>query len=241
MNRFPREQRIVSTRGARLAATYFAVLSALEIASEEAGVEPSRVEVDESLIDEQWVLESASRGEVVVRARLPEEYVYEGPVRVVVRPEESLWGVSAESVYEHVPLAVLQADSAEIKSLAHKTTLTGIEYMVLYTDKGEALILEGEYLRVRIPFVKVVGSVHTHPEGSCGLSKADFSSALDLLAEGGLFEAAATPSCAAMIYRVGLVSEDDYVAAREYLLRLRKDKPGRPPRFSTLRLVITGY
>ena len=76
------------------------------------------------------------------------------------------------------------------------------------------MMLEGEYLRVRIPRVKTVLSIHTHPEGACGLSKADIETGLDLLSEGGVMEAAATPSCAFIMMREGAVSEDAYIRVK---------------------------
>ncbi len=98
--------------------------------------------------------------------------------------------------------------------LAKETTGSGIEYMLVYDDHGSVTLLEGERLRVRIPRVKAVMALHTHPEGHCGLSDKDVASAIDLLTEGGLASGSVTPTCAAVLYRYGMVDEDEYVAVK---------------------------
>jgi len=236
-----KEQWVESTRGARLAWAYHSIILALEEAMEEEGLEPESLLVEERLLDTSVLEEAARAREARFRASVSHRYETEvNGMRVVVEPEESLWGVPASSLYEEAPREVIKSDSMLLKRLAHTTTMTGVEYIVLYHG-GEAYVLEGEYLRVRIPFAKVAASVHTHPSGGCALSLADVSSALDLLAESGLFEAAATTTCAAVLYRVGPVDEDDYVAAREAILKASRGKREAFPRLKTIRYMVTGY
>ena len=115
--------------------------------------------------------------------------------------------------------------------LAGETTLSGIEYMLIYDEDGSLTLLEGERLKVRIPRVKAVMTLHTHPEGHCGLSNKDVASALDLLTEGGLASGSVTPSCAAVLYRYGLVDEDEYMAVKS-----GKREEGKTIRVALLRL-----
>lgn len=115
--------------------------------------------------------------------------------------------------------------------LAGETTLSGIEYMLIYDEEGGLTLLEGERLRVRIPRVRAVMTLHTHPEGHCGMSDKDVASAIDLLTEGGLASGSVTPSCAAVLYRYGLVDEEEYVAFRSGKL-----EEGRTIRAALLRL-----
>ncbi len=148
---------------------------------------------------------------------VPEELTREieiGDTGLTIRVEArgpAYGGVSYRTLFSIFPRTLLRLDRHRIRELSLQTSRSGIEYIILYTDRGIGLILEGEYLRVSIPFVKVAASIHTHPEGSCGLSRHDIQSGLDLLVEGGIMEAAATPSCAFVMRREGAVSEDDYV------------------------------
>lgn len=219
-----KQQWIEKTRGSRLAAAYYAVVTAIEDEALESEEDPVGVEVDERLLDPDWVALQLESGRLTVRASVAERLVIEAAgAEIIVEPDPGLWGVPLESLYRLVPRAVLSSDSSLLKRLAYRTAVDGIEYLVLYPEAGEALVLEGEYLRVSVPFARVAASVHTHPEGPCGLSDKDVESALDLLAEGGLFEAAVTTSCAALVYRVGPVQEDDYIAVKEALLKKRLD------------------
>ncbi len=119
--------------------------------------------------------------------------------------------VSIKKIYNLIPLIPYKYDINIIKELARKTTSTGIEYLLLYDESSNLTILEGELFRVRLPFVKVIYSMHTHPLGHCGLSQPDVNSGLDLLSEGGISSSASTENCAAIMHRIGLVLEDDYI------------------------------
>ncbi len=219
-----KEQWVEQTPGSRLAAAYYALVTAIEDEALDRGVDPARVEVDERILDPSWVMHQLETGRLAIRAAVAERIIVEAAgAEIVVEPDPGVWGVPLESLYRLAPRAVLSGDSSLLKRLAYRTAVDGIEYLVLYPESGEALVLEGEYLRVSVPFARVAASIHTHPEGPCGLSSKDVESALDLLAEGGLFEAAVTTSCAALVYRVGPVQEDDYIIVREALLRRRLD------------------
>ncbi len=121
------------------------------------------------------------------------------------------------TLYDLVEKIILQ-DAFEYAIKASYTTRTGIEFIFYYLDDGRIAMFEGEYHRVRLPKVRAVASVHTHPESACGLSKQDIESGLDLLAEGGLLLGAATTRCMAIMRRRFMVSEEDYLKIKEYLL-----------------------
>ncbi len=158
-------------------------------------------------------------------------------VRVVAKD----WGTpyySLPDLYRHLVMLPLRKDHDVIRRLAFETSKTGIEYIVLYTDKGYAAILEGELYMVRIPFVKVAVAYHTHPEGACDLSWKDLESSLDLMVEGGVGEGAATISCAAIVYRVEFLGERDYMLLREAIVKKRPVNPGE---LETVRLERVTY
>ncbi|MGC9072053.1 MAG: hypothetical protein ACP5HK_05100 [Acidilobus sp.] len=139
--------------------------------------------------------------------------------------------VHALRLYETSFKNVLTVDRGLYLRLGLETTETGVEFMLLYTSDGHLLTLEGERYRVRIPRVKVAMAFHTHPEGHCGLSKQDLESAVDLLTEGGLASGSVTPSCAAVVYRLGMVNEDDYLS-----FKAGKGVEGRTIRVATVAL-----
>lgn len=223
-------QWIKATRGSLLLAAYYSVIDAIERMAGEEDVSPLEYSVQEELLDPSWVLDRIDTGGLVVKVssrraslRNIEEEASLAGRRLVIRlvPDQDLWGVSLASLYEVVPGNVLRADSIELKQLAFRTTRNGIEYIGLYLEDGRVAFFEGEFLRVSLPFVKAVGTVHTHPEGSCMLSLKDLESGLDLLVEGGLFEAVATPSCVFLMYRLGYVLEDDFFNLKEALLKVK--------------------
>lgn len=219
-----KEQWSEATRGSRLAAVYYTIIDAIEEIALEEGEDPKLIIVDERLLDASWLQAQLEYGDIRIRASVNRKLELEAlGSRIVIEPDPGVWGVALESVYRLVPRIVISSDSYLLKRLAGRTTSTGIEYLILYPAEGEAIILEGEYFRVSVPFARVVASIHTHPEGPCGLSLKDVESALDLLAEGGLFEAAVTTSCAATIYRLGPVMEDDYIAVREVIVSKKID------------------
>jgi len=249
-----KKQWIETTRGSEVLAVLGAILERVEIISDYLEKEPSDVEVEEWILDVDTVLSRIARGIIDLRVRAPHEILEEAGVaedqleisgrvvrlRIIGDPE--LWGVTASSLYDMLPRAVLRIDGHIFKHLAFETSRNGVEFMAIYVRDGRVAFFEGEHYRVSLPFVKSLASIHTHPEGACSLSIPDIRSGLDLLVEGGFFEAAATPSCAAVMYRVGLVSEDDYIALKEYLLRAGKmRRPQRPPRLSTIIFAMLAY
>jgi len=249
-----KKQWIEKTRGSEILAILGAVLERIEILSDYLEKEPSEVEVEEWILDVDMVLARIASGFLDLRIRAPHQALEEAgisegqleisgrAVRLRLSGDPELWGVPASSLYDKLPRAVLRVDGHIFKRLAFETSRNGIEYMAIYVRDGAVAFFEGEHYRVSLPFVKSLASIHTHPEGACSLSIPDIRSGLDLLVEGGFFEAAATPSCAAVMYRVGLVSEDDYVALKEYLLRAGKARrPQRPPRLNTIVFAMLAY
>ncbi|MCE4613227.1 MAG: hypothetical protein F7C07_05280 [Desulfurococcales archaeon] len=208
------------TKASYILGVYYAVIDYIEVEA------PDRYEAypDECLVDEDLVtgldpwnppVLAKDRFYLVVPGSSEEVFekqVGDRLVEFVVSSEGS--GASYEELLAKAPRIPFTFDGSLIKELAAETSRTGIEYIFLYSSDGYLFVLEGGYLRVNIPFVRVVGSVHTHPEGSCGLSSKDVESGLDLLSEGGLFEAAATPACYFYMARTRSVSEEDYVKAR---------------------------
>jgi len=242
-----KRQWLEKTRGSEALAVIGAILEKLEVLSDYIEREPSEIEVDERILDVDVLLDRVRDGRVELRVRAPpaivEEAVNDGileldgkRVTISIVGDPDLWGVPARALYEKIPRFILRVDGHIFKQLAFETSTSGVEFMAIYTKSGSAAFFEGEHYRVSLPFVRALASVHTHPEGSCMLSIPDIQSGLDLLVEGGFFEAAATPSCAAVMYRVGFVDEEDYVAVKEYLLRARKSR--RPPRMPNLKSIV---
>ncbi len=249
-----KEQWGKQTRGSLIAAVAWAIITLVEEAGFEAEVNPAEVIVDEWLVDPDYLLSSLDRGVVRVRYALPgnafgktiedleKEYVIAGKrVRVVLAHDPDLWGVGARSLYESLPRQVLHADAGEIKPLASRTSRDGIEYMVIYVDGGDAYFFEGEHYRVRLPFVNAVATIHTHPEGACMMSVHDIESGLDLLVEGGIFEAAATTSCAFVMQRIGPVLEDDFFRVKEVILAARSGRRVELPKLESILFYALSY
>jgi len=211
-----RFQEAIVTNGSIYMAVMYHIVSTIETRIPEE-IHIDEVVVDERALDPDNVTGSRSMAvrlyNIGVESRLVEtinlkdagvtlEIYFEGP---------AYYGIPYRDIFNIIYDKVFKLDSTLLRRLAFETTKTGIEYILLYTDTGLVAVLEGEPLRVRIPFIKTAASIHTHPEGGCGLSKADIQSGLDLLVEGGLIEAAVTPSCGFVMYRRGLVNEDDYI------------------------------
>jgi len=202
-----RRQEIKETVASRLVAAAYAALRALEDSWDESWP------LEEALVD--W--SSVSGRNVRVWAPwLPPGWRVERQGFTVTADESLREPVGAASAYRATILTPLRLDSGLIRSLALETTGSGTEFILLYLETGEVAVLEGERYRVRIPMVDSAVVIHTHPEGACDFSEKDLESALDLFIEGGVGESAATPSCAAIAYRVGLLLEDDLVKAKRY-------------------------
>ncbi len=233
-----KRQELTVTRASRIAAVAYAVIDVVEEVYEEEvdllgiGVSSKALEEPRGPIWDVRVSYPGRRG-LLGERRLDAMGVV---VRVSSDPEEML-DYNMADIYRAVALAPLRLDGHRIKKAALETTMTGVEFMFIYTDTGHLAVLEGEEYRVRIPFVKAVAAYHTHPEGSCGLSGKDIESGVDLLSEGGIAEAAATPSCAAVLYRLGFITEDDYIE----LKRAARKPYGKPPRLEAARLELVSY
>ncbi len=198
------------TRASIYAAVIHNVLRMVEESVEDP--DPERVRVGFSRppesLGEGEVLEAELYGAEGVEG----EIELEGGRVVRVYPGEAWSGVKLSKLLSTLPRKVWVLDGPSIRRLASETSRSGIEYMVVYFSNGISVWLEGDVHRVTLPPLReVVGAVHTHPEGSCALSRADVLSALDLMVEGGVFEAAATGSCMFYLVRLGLLTEDDYI------------------------------
>ena len=233
-----KEQYLLETTGSRYLAVVYSVIDAIEKNYDES-FDLLEVGIPAYLLSPSDTLELLNSGhqELVVRVNVPtirgilgEYETREGPVIVIESDPECSCESLLSSLYRIAPAKAIQADSSLIRNSAQATASGGSEYMYIYSDGGLLVVLEGERGYVRIPFVRAVMSVHTHPGGPCGLSLADVRSGLDLLSEGGLAEAAALTRCAFIMYREGLVLEDDYIK----LIGLKGKKrdlfiPGRIP------------
>jgi hypothetical protein len=231
-----KRQWVKVTRGSLYAAVAHAVIDAVEGVFDES-FDLLEVAIPSYLLSFEEVVERLRVGPLTVTVRVPS---YEGVLGEyeldngsVIRVLSS-WGFEGDStlrsLYETAPVRIVQADSSLIREAALETGRTGVEYIYLYSHAGSLIALEGERGRVRIPFARVAFSLHTHPPGACGLSLADVQSGLDLLSEGGLAEAAATSRCVYIMYREGLVLEDDYIKIRG--LRGRRGEAFDPGRLS---------
>ncbi len=141
-----------------------------------------------------------------------EERVLAGERLVVVEGVEGGGGRRLVDLYRRAVRAVVRHDGLKVRRLARETGGNGVEFLLLYLRSGELAVLEGDVERVQVPHVATAaGSIHTHPHGACGLSWADIRTGLDILVDGGIFEAAATEACVFAMWRRGLVSEDDYL------------------------------
>jgi len=77
--------------------------------------------------------------------------------------------VGVERLYLAAPRSVLRLDRHLLARYAEETTETGVEFMFIYANTGDLLVLEGERYRVSIPRVRASMIFHTHPEGlACG-------------------------------------------------------------------------
>ncbi len=125
--------------------------------------------------------------------------------------------ISLKNLYRLAMEAPLRLDSYLLKRLANTTSEGGPEFLIAYLEWGEVIILEGDVDRIRIPFLEQVKvSYHTHPRGGCAFSKADLASTLDLMVHGGIGEGIVTTDCAAYMYRIGFLLEEDYIVLKKY-------------------------
>jgi hypothetical protein len=194
-------------------------------------------------------IESAPEKRLIVKVGVPEDGVLLDDylddidlyLEVVGEPELRFGDtVSLGRLYEKVVNAPLILDSDIIRGLALETTLSGVEFILLYLKTGSVALLEGERLRISIPFVdfsKVV--YHTHPHGSCGLSKEDIRSITTFLVNGGIGGGAVTDSCAVYMVRDGFVHENDFI----YLKKLKEPLVlgKQVPKLSSVKIEFSTY
>ena len=141
-------------------------------------------------------------------------------VLIHIRPSSApSHGLRLRTVYEILPRIVINLDSGILRKLSRTTTRSGVEFIALYREDGSLVLLEGDRYKVSIPTIEVLAAVHTHPEGSCGFSRADVRSAVYALTDLALFEAVVTPTCAFYIARIGFLDESDF----ERLLNIEGD------------------
>ncbi len=218
-----KEQELLVTKASVYIGVLFGVIDLIESRIIEDYSNPEDILLDEGFYyPESLASKVRSSSEVTIRvySGYPDSYIGEFELEdihtkiTVVNSEYTYTGFPYYEAFRKAATVALTFDRELIRGMADRTTRSGIEYIIMYTNRGSLLRLEGEYLRVRLPFVRIAGSIHTHPEGSCGLSRADVESGLDLLSEGGFFEASATLSCAFLMYRRGLVSEDAYISVK---------------------------
>ena len=245
-----KEQWIKVTPGSLYAAIAYSVIDAVETHYEgEAWLE--EILIPRVLLEPGELLARARRHSTLkIRVSTPGQRgllgeprkLENGPTVEVVADPEYEGDASLADLYAAAPYKTLRLDSGIIREAASKTAKTGgIEYLIIYTDGGLLALLEGEVHRVSIPFLHAILTVHTHPPGHCGLSLADAKSAIDLLAEGGLAEAAATATCIVIMRRQGLVLEEDYIAIKG--LRGRKGDPFNPSslKLTSIKLEVLYY
>ncbi len=206
-----KRQDIIETRASRVLATIAAVVRAVEEYNED--YEPDGIRVDlrlESLLGDNVMQVRVNPGSEH-RLEYYEEELWHGRVEII--PDENAWGVTLTELFRRAPRIAWKLERGMFVRAASTTTSTGLEFMYIYLRDGRVVELEGEEYRVSIPSVGDLAAaiVHTHPAGSCGLSKADVRSGIDHLVEGGLFEAAVTERCMIYMARIGLVSEEDYL------------------------------
>ena len=242
-----KEQWIKVTRGSLYAAVVYSVIESVELNYED-DFDLLGVGIPGYLLSVEDTVSALSGGSLMVEVNVPGhrgvlgEYILANGARIIVASRWDYEGdASLSSLYSTAPARVIQADSGLIRESARKTAREGVEYIYIYTRDGRLAVLEGERGAVRIPFLKASVSLHTHPPGACGLSLADAQSGLDLLSEGGLAEAAATTRCAVVMYREGLVTEDDYITIRS--LRRRRNSLFDPSRLhlESIRLEVVYY
>ncbi len=224
-----------TTYGSLYAAMIGAILNVVEGYYESGQLLSALVDVQ----DERGALEALRSGnEVRVRAYAPwlkgvEEEATIGSSRVIVsgvsQAEIGHGGKSLQSLYLEAPQKTIYYDRDLLKGLASETSQSLVEFMIIYTDYGSAVIIEGERLRVSVPEVRSIAVLHTHPEPHCVLSRKDVESGLELMMVRGLFMGAVTVSCANVMLRVGLLEEED-------LLKIKSGELGslKSVRFSSL-------
>ncbi|MGC9182383.1 MAG: hypothetical protein C0172_00090 [Caldisphaera sp.] len=172
--------------------------------------------VEKDILDFRSLLKKISGNIIELKINTPWEFEdYSTEIdgkEILVKKDPNIKDyISIKDVYNFIPYIPFKTDLDIIKPFTKKTSLTNIEFLFMYDNNGYLSILEGELLKVKIPFIRVVFNMHTHPEGHCGFSVPDINSGLDLLSEGGLATSVVTDSCAIVMHRQGLITENDYI------------------------------
>lgn len=128
-------------------------------------------------------------------------------------PDGSAKVYSVREAYRRLFSLMLGRIAKVLKECASKTAATGVEYSVIvpFSEVADVVILEGGYMRVDIPFVRSVISIHTHPGADCLPSHKDLESCIDVLVSGGLFAGPATLNCVSGLLRTWLITEEEYI------------------------------
>jgi len=141
-------------------------------------------------------------------------------------------GIELRKLYDYVANELIKASSSILSSFALRTSVEGIEYMLVIFRDGLALLLRGERNKVVIPAVKAVASVHTHPEG-CIPSPHDIRSLINNFLDGGIGGGIISTDCKLFILRSGPFTENDYLAISKFRKELSsRDIDALKQRFS---------
>ncbi len=121
-------------------------------------------------------------------------------------------GLGIEELYRYIASLVKESSSEILKRYAYLTqSRRGIEYLLLILSNGKGVVLEGEYHKVEIPYVRnIVATVHTHPSGYCIPSRQDVETCLLHMGDGGLLCGVVTVSCDFYIYLTNVLDEDSF-------------------------------
>ncbi len=233
---------MLRTRASIALGLLYGMLSTLEFIVEDEGLDWRRVSFSDRLLDilSSYPEDIIEMGRVEfyssqISGSLVRSFNFgNSGIEVVLSP--GFGDRSLASLYRY-SVDLLLLDRGIFRDKAFETSRTGIEYMFIYLETGDVALFEGEHHRVRLPFVSSSANLHTHPEGACGLSKPDVESGLDLLINGGIVSASATPSCLAYMVRIYLVLEDDYTRVKEALYYKRP----LPSGLKSIEFGVRGY
>ncbi len=213
-----RQQWLEETPGA----IYLSIAASLLLLAEgRENLDISQVIVTPELLDQSLVkmAKTSRKVSIAVNVTQLQEVYNVGDLTIEVKSGNVKDGVGLLRLYERTPVNVVALDRELLRHLAQETSSTGVEYMLIYLEDGKVAVLEGERFRVSVPFVNSLAMLHTHPSGACGLSQKDLKSGIELLTEEGLFSGAVTPECAYIMYREGLVDEEDFIRVKKGELR----------------------
>lgn len=102
----------------------------------------------------------------------------------------------------------------KMKSYAGKTFLSKREYYLAISFYGEAVVVEGEQERIRVPMVSQCFSAHTHPSTKAIPSIQDITTTMTIMLNRGVGHAIETVRDTLIIYRTTPLTEDDMALLR---------------------------